>query len=521
MTKMIARRDALLIFCVLLVAYCYVLPRWADWSQNSRLNLVRALVEQGTTRIDAYVANTGDYAEFAGHTYTDKAPGPAFVGLPLYAAVLPLIEHPAINAHLARLAGGGALSGTLNPEGTGIQHDKVRHFVAQYLLTSVTVALPSAGLGVLVYLVLAQLGFSRGIRLLITLGYGLATPAVAYASNFYSHQFAAALLFGAFALLVLPSSTHRPEGVTWHLWKILPRAGGIGAARALLFGLLCGFVLISEYPAALIVAALGLYALPRLTLYQLGLTIAGGLLPLILMAVYDLRSFGTIMPVGYSHSALWQDQHHTGFLSITYPRPEALWGLTFSPYRGLFVRAPWLLFALPGFVIWWRSRTYPGAWATALAAVVALTLFYASSIMWWGGFTVGPRYLVPMLPFLAIAAAYGIRPLWRSLAGRATAGVLVLAAGVLTWAELLARQSFPPDTYLRPWSEYTLPAWAEGDIARNIGMALGLQGATSLLPLAALLLLLIGILVLPFGPHRSPRAGEHEQPARSLAESRL
>ena len=38
------RRTAL-IFLLLLACYAYVLPRWADWNQNSRLNLVVALVD--------------------------------------------------------------------------------------------------------------------------------------------------------------------------------------------------------------------------------------------------------------------------------------------------------------------------------------------------------------------------------------------------------------------------------------------------------------------------------------------
>ncbi len=501
-----ARRDALLIFLALLLAYSYVFPRWADWSQNSRLNLVRALAEQGTTRIDAYVANTGDYAEFEGHTYTDKAPGPAFVGLPLYIATLPLIDHPVVSSRLEKLAGGSAMAGTLNPAGSGLRADKVRQFVAQYLLTLLTVALPAAGLGVLLYTTLASLGFARGLRLAVTLGYGLATPAAAYAGNFYSHQFVAVLLFGAFALL-LPTDDGRRTTVGGRRSAVSGRPG-IGWARALLVGLLCGFALISEYPVAIAIAVLGIYALTRLPLRQVAVLIVGGALPLALMIVYDLRSFGTIIPVGYAHSALWQDQHHTGFLSITYPRPAAIWGLTLGTFRGLFVRAPWLLLALPGFVLWWRAEERRGAWWIALLSTVGLTLFYASSVMWWGGFGAGPRYIVPMLPFLALAAAYGLRPLWAGSVGRAAALVLVVLSFALTWAEALAHQSFPPDTIRQPWLDYTLPAWLTGDIARNLGMALGLRGPLSLLPLAMILAVLLTLLLRPPAPKTQKQTTE-------------
>lgn len=491
------RRDALLIFFTLLLAYIYVLPRWADWSQNSRLNLVRALVEQRTTRIDAYVANTGDYALFNGHTYTDKPPGLSFVALPFYAAASPIIEHPAVLPLLAKVAGGGAMSGTLNPIGTGLNVDKIRHFVAQALLTAITVAIPAAGLGVLLYYVLAWLGMARPINLAVTLGYGLATPAAAYAGNFYSHQFVAALLFGACALLVQATVKQNATGAQG---RMLP----FSAPSAFLFGLLCSFALISEYPVALIIAALGVYALYRMRPVMLGLAILGGLPPIALMVAYNLAAFGTPMPVGYSHSALWQDQHHTGFMSITYPHAEALWGLTFGTFRGLFIRAPWLLLAIPGFVIWWRLREWRGLWAICLAATTALTLFYGSSAMWWGGFGVGPRYLVPMLPFLALPAAYGMRALWSSFRGRALASSLLVFSAVLTWSETLAGQSFPSDGIRQPWLSYTLTAWFNNDIARSLGTAIGLDGAISIVPLLVLLVAMVGLIFMP-GSENEPQ----------------
>src|SRR5262245_27794027 len=77
---------------VLLVSWLYFLPRWADWSQNSRLNLTLAIVDKGTLRIDDYYQNTGDYAKFEGHYYTDKAPGPSLLAVPVYAAIRPILQ---------------------------------------------------------------------------------------------------------------------------------------------------------------------------------------------------------------------------------------------------------------------------------------------------------------------------------------------------------------------------------------------------------------------------------------------
>src|SRR5438128_11417351 len=97
-------RTCLLLGALLLVTYAYVRPRWADWSQNSRLDLVRALSERHDVVIDDYVVNTGDYALYQGHAYSDKAPGPAFLALPAALAVQPALDHPASQRQLERLA---------------------------------------------------------------------------------------------------------------------------------------------------------------------------------------------------------------------------------------------------------------------------------------------------------------------------------------------------------------------------------------------------------------------------------
>jgi hypothetical protein len=461
------KRHFLLIGAVLLLSYLYVLPRWADWSQNSRLDLVRALSEQGGVIIDDYVANTGDYALFEGHTYSDKAPGPAFLALPAALLMRPALDLPPVQQSLGRLAGGGALSATLNPTGSGVNADKVRAFAVLAASTALAAALPAVLGALALAALLRRMGVAETPAMIVTLAYGLGTLIAAYAGNFYSHALVASLLVGALAVAALAYSF----------------------PRALLIGLLLGWAVISEYPAALPAAAIGLAAAwawrrPG----ALAWMALGGLPPLLLLAAYDLRAFGTPLPVGYEHSALWQGQHQTGFMSITYPRPAALWGLTFGLYRGMFVRAPWLLLALPGYLIWWRTGRHRPLWWAVLLAPLGLLLFYASSIMWWGGFGAGPRYLAALVPFLALASAPAAAWLWGRSWGRTALLLLVAASIALTWGEAAARQSFPPDTIANPWLDYMLPAWREGDIARNLGTALGLRGGLALLPPALLIL---------------------------------
>ena len=56
------------------------------WNQDSRLDLLHALVVQKSFAIDAYHENTGDKSINNGHYYSDKAPGIVFIALPFCAA---------------------------------------------------------------------------------------------------------------------------------------------------------------------------------------------------------------------------------------------------------------------------------------------------------------------------------------------------------------------------------------------------------------------------------------------------
>jgi hypothetical protein len=69
----------------LALLFCYGFFRQVPaWNEYSRYDLVRALVEDGTTRIDRLEQNTGDKAFYDGHYYSDKTPGTAFLGVPVY-----------------------------------------------------------------------------------------------------------------------------------------------------------------------------------------------------------------------------------------------------------------------------------------------------------------------------------------------------------------------------------------------------------------------------------------------------
>jgi hypothetical protein len=462
------RRTEIALFLLLAVCYAYIFPRWADPNQNSRLDMVVAVVEDGTFQIDKYVQNTVDYAKVGEHYYSDKAPGTAFLGIPLYAGLKLVLDLPIIDRLTERLANTEAFKATLRAEGSGILKQKVRFALAQVVLTFVISALPSAFLGVLLYRLLARFTPSIWARLGVVLGYGLLTPAFAYADAFYGHQLSAALLFGAFYLAFV-----RPAP--------LSREALIG------IGLLLGYSVITEYPSILMAGILYLYVLDRLSREgnwrRLGwVTLTGALIAAGWM-VYNTAVFGGPLALGYSNSELWVTQHHTGFMSLTMPHWEALWGITFGIFRGLFVLSPLLLLSLPGFGLWWRSRERRPEFWVAATSVLSFFLFNASSGMWWGGFAVGPRYLLPALPFLALPIIFVFREWGRQWWLRVLLTLLALWSLIATWGLTLAEQAFPSDAIQNPFTGYAWPNWQAGNIARNIGTLLGFRGVWSLIPL--------------------------------------
>jgi hypothetical protein len=216
------RIRALLIFGVIFFSYAYFYGG-AGWNQNSRFDLVRAIVEQRTLRIDAYDENTGDKAFANGHYYSDKAPGLALLAVPIAVGTRPLLR------------------------AAGVNPDSPRGLVdLAYWATVFAVALPMAAACACLFWIALQLGSSLSGSAFAALALGLGTPLWAYATLFWGHALAGACLVFAFACA-------------------LKFRGGVSSAGdvcwGLALGLTAGWATVTEYPstpAAAMAAALAL-----------------------------------------------------------------------------------------------------------------------------------------------------------------------------------------------------------------------------------------------------------------------
>src|SRR6185369_7396767 len=134
--------------------------------------------------------------------------------------------------------------------------------------------------------------------------------------------------------------------------------------------------------------------------------------------------------------------------------------------RGLFFSSPVLVLGLAFLVAMLRRRDLRAEAAVCAAMALLFLAVNASFNGWHGGAAVGPRYLVPAIPFLALPLVFAFQRA-RIVTGvlAAASAVLMLIGtavdpqcplGVLPTAPVEGRPLWRAD----PWTEYELPLFA-------------------------------------------------------------
>jgi hypothetical protein len=356
------------------------------WNQNSRFDLLRAIVERHTLQIDAYHENTQDKAHFKGRYYSDKAPGLVFLAVPFAVIARPALRVAGVDPESAR--GELALS---------------------YVVSAGAVALPAALAGVCLFFLGLRFGGGSSGAAFGALVMSLGTPVWAYASLFWAHALVGACLIFAFAaaLKIGDSKNARAD----FLW-------------ALAVGLAAGWATVTEYPAAPASAMLAWLALSqawsrgtaarwRVTA---GVGVGAGICVVILLG-YLHAAFGTFRPsYSYYDPNSFSFMQQQGYLGLTYPHPDRLLKLLFGCSRGLFFASPVLLAAPVGLWWLWKENAHRAA-ALVAAAIAAYYFLFNASFYWWkAGLSFGPRYAGACIPLLCVGLAVAWRrasPPWR------------------------------------------------------------------------------------------------------------
>ncbi|MEA1926886.1 MAG: hypothetical protein U9N73_01665 [Candidatus Auribacterota bacterium] len=465
-------RLPILTITLILLCFLYSTSDWIDFrnpNEFSRFYLTRSLIDRQTFMVDEYIftRDTQDKSYYRGHYYTDKAPGSSFLAAPAYLAVR-LLE---------------TTTGFSPGEKTVL-----------YIVRSVCVSIPSALFLFLLFSFWGRITPGYPLRRALLIAYGLGTPVWAYSTLFFGHHLAAICLFIAFTLIF--KSKNSPDKNRLFLQA----------------GFFSGLAFFIEYPTLLISILLLLYAISlreqsgrgegpgvRNKIAGIMFFLIGLAIPLSATGYYHWKCFGSVIsfPYYYVTDPVCALEHSQGLSGITFPlspgeffrQLSALIQLLFSPFRGLFFYSPFLLFGVAGIVKMIRDPKWSReGWLFGSMAVVYF-LFFSAFVNWEGGWSMGPRHLVPLLPFLVTAAVY----LMGSGTGKTMIWVLAVSVIISLSFTFVGTVVFPhlPTIFKNPLYQFSWRFLRQGIFGPTAGRWIGLKG----LPAAMPLLLITGILL--------------------------
>jgi hypothetical protein len=438
-----------------------------------RVYMARAMLEHGTYAIGERIAAPGGaprdlgpiYFEWgyvndkalvcadpdrsppgcSGKLYAAKAPGPSFLAVPVLAV--------------------------LRQAGAPLTMKRLDVLVLRWVLCIV----PSAVFWVVLRRFLLAAGAAAPVALGCAIAGGLGSLSFTYGQMFAGHQLAALCLGSAYLAAFWPGTERR--------------------LAAPLLGFLSGLAVLCEYPslpAAAIIGA-GWLLSGRATPRAAAIAALCALPPLGALAHFHWIAFGAPWSTPYSHleNPSFVRDIAPGILGISIPSWERVWGSLFAPFLGLFFWAPWTAVAVGlGPSLWRRS----GARERVAVLVVAYYLvFQITHALWRSGWTVGPRYITPIVPFAAVCVGLALART-RTALGPAVLGGTGAASIAATGLASLVCQGFPLEVY-NPLVEVVAPLLAHGYVPRNLLQMAGVPGLWSALPAFAALAVGIALLV--------------------------
>ena len=279
----------------------------------------------------------------------------------------------------------------------------------------------TAWTGGLLYRASRRLGWPAATGVAVSLSFGLATLAWPYTQTFFSDPVCAWGLFAALYALLAYSQNGRKRYLVFGglAWSIAYLARVINLVTLPIFAVALLWIVYKR--ARSTESPISNLQSPISNLLQNWRPLVSFALPVLLAGALSLwwnaARFGSVWDAGYVETETFSANWLVGVS-----------GLLVGPARGLLWYSPVLILAVPGAIALWRRNKAGSRWLLLASAAIALiyVALYGKWYMWHGGYSWGPRFLVPLMPLLALWTG----PVWRRLiAGRswlAWAGAIAL-----------------------------------------------------------------------------------------------
>jgi hypothetical protein len=434
-------------FLIFVVAYLYAFPyfdKLRNANEMPRILMTKAMVDRHELMLDHVQGELTNATDTSisprGHVYPNKPPGPSLLAIPAYG--------------VCKLLGWKSL----------------RAVTWAFRVTVVT--LPSLLFLPIFYRFSRRFVADERSRRIMLVAYALGCQALPYALLFMSHALTAIFAGSAFisAVALARHGTRRPR------WS------------AVWVGFACAMAVAMDYQSALPSIVIGLYVLirARRRVLNTALMTLGALPIATFLAVYHKAAYGGVLKTGYSYAV--DTALKNGFMGLVGPTWVSFNNTILLPSNGLLVLAPWAVLAVVGGLAAAfdrRIRHRCGAEALACAIIVVADVLMLSSLVPYmsrNGWSVGPRYMTVVMPFVAWLAAIGIAVARRHRVTK----ILALSAVVTSVIIFVAGSTtFPhwPDRLRNPLYELVFPLLGRGYAVHSLGTAVGLWGIYAILPL--------------------------------------
>lgn len=241
----------------------------------------------------------------------------------------------------------------------------------------------------LVFLYIRQLGYQRATAVAAGLAFGLATIAWPYTKTFFREPLTTFALFAtAYCLLRWRNGLAQQHRASY-LWLVAALIAGVTS----IFSKEGMMVVL---PVLLLIPLSARLAFSRKEWLKIAVAVAVAAVVVALGMWLYLTLFATSRFQFFERLATIS--RHAG---IAY---QGILGYLASPGKSLFLYSPILLLALiTPFVK--KLRRADTVWPLALLAVFVVVWALVRGELWWGGANWGPRYMVPLTPFLMVSAS--------------------------------------------------------------------------------------------------------------------